>query len=143
VLTVVALVPSAVLLLSDRAPGLLRRLSTRIDTGSSRAVRVASQTLPQSDFEIHVFVWAVVTVLLGLAMWSNRSVLISAVAVFVGSVLAEWAQQVVTTTRDLEVPDLVANGFGALAGLGAVCGLAILMGWNDPPAQPGDASRRA
>lgn len=138
--TVLALIGSAVLLLSDRAPGLLRRLSTRIDSGSSRAAQVASQARPQSDFEIHVFVWAVVAVLLGLTMWSNRSVLVSAVIVFVGSVLGEAMQQVVTSTRNLQVADVVANGFGALAGLGLVCGLAILMGWHDPPVEPGRRS---
>lgn len=132
-----ALLATAVLLLSDRAPGLLRRLSTRIDFGSSRAAQVASRARPQSDFEVHVSVWAVVALLVGLTMWSNRSVLASAVTVFVGSVLAEWGQQVVTSTRNLQVPDIVANGFGTLAGLGLVCGIAILMGWEDTPARSG------
>jgi len=131
-----ALVGTAVLLLSDRAPGLLRRLSVRIDGGSSGAAQVASRTRPQSDFEIHVVVWAMVAVLLGLTMWSNRSVLVSAVVVFAASLAMEVAQQEVTLSRNLQVPDVVANAFGTLAGMGVVYGLAVLMGWNDPPDVP-------
>ena len=31
----------------------------------------------------------------------------------------------------MQVPDLVANAVGVLAGLGLVSGVAILMGWKD------------
>ena len=127
------LLGSATLLLSDRAPGLLGRVSRRIDAGSSRVARLASETRPQSDFEIHVLIWALVTVLVGLAMWSNRSLLASAVAVLAASVVAERAQEALSTTREMQLSDLVANGMGVLAGLGAVTCLAILMGWKDPP----------
>lgn len=131
-LSAAALFVSSVLLLSDSAPGLLHRLSKRIDVGSSRAAKLVSETRPQSDFEIHVLVWAVVMTLIGLAMWSNRSLLISAVAVLITSVLAERAQYVLTQTRSMQITDLVANVIGVLAGLGLVCGLAILMRWRDP-----------
>ena len=122
--------------MSDRAPGLLRRLSARIDPGSSRAAQLASQARPQSDFEIHVFLWAIVTVFVGLAMWSSRSLLASAVGMLVLSVAAERAQGILTQTRDLQAADLVANLFGVSAGLGLVSGLAILLGWQDEPRPP-------
>jgi VanZ family protein len=130
-----AMLATAVLLMSDRAPGLLRRLSSRIDSGSSRAARLAAETRPQSDFEIHILVWAGITVLVGLAMWSSRSLLVSAVAVLALSVGAERAQLLVTSTREMQLGDLVANTIGVLTGLGVVSGLSILMGWKDPDGQ--------
>jgi VanZ family protein len=123
---------TAVLLLSDRAPGFLQRLSSRIDSGSSRAARLAAETRPQSDFEIHVVVWAGITVLVGLAMWSSRSLLVSAVAVLALSVVAERAQLLITSTREMQLGDLAANTVGVLTGLGLVSGLSILMDWKDP-----------
>ncbi len=128
-----ALVASTVLFLSDRAPGLLRRLSARIDAGSSRTAQIASEARPRSDFEIHLLVWAAVTVFVGLAMWSSRSLLASAIAVLVLSVAVETAQELLTDTRKFEIADLVANVFGVSAGLGLVSGLSILLGWKDEP----------
>ncbi|MGI9021695.1 MAG: hypothetical protein ACR2HV_00385 [Acidimicrobiales bacterium] len=142
-LSAIALAGAAALLLSDRAPGFLRRISVRIDGGASPASKAASRARPQSDFEIHVVVWAAVAVLIGLTMWSNRSVLVSVVAVFVASLVTEVAQDLVTSTRNLQVPDVVANGFGSMAGLGLVCGLAILMGWSDPPPRARVARNRS
>ncbi|HEX2042208.1 MAG TPA: hypothetical protein VHF24_06180 [Acidimicrobiales bacterium] len=128
-----AFLASTVLLLSDRAPGLLRRLSARIDAGASRTAQIASEARPQSDFEIHVLVWAVVTVFVGLAVWSSRSLLVSAIAVLSLSVAGEKAQELLTDTRHLEIGDLVANVVGVSAGVGVVSGLAILLGWKDEP----------
>ena len=121
----------AIVLLSDRAPGLLERISRRIDVGSSRAAQLASQARPQSDFEIHIVLWAVITVVVGLTMWSNRSVLASAIVVLMGSVAAERAQEALTVSREMQLSDVVANTIGVLAGLGVVTGLAILLGWKD------------
>jgi hypothetical protein len=131
----------ALVLMSDRAPGLLERISRRIDAGSSRAAQVASQTRPQSDFEIHIVLWAVITVVVGLTMWSNRSVLASAIVVLMASVVAERAQEALTASREMQLSDIVGNTVGVLAGLGLVTGLAILMGWVDAsdPAADGAA----
>ena len=130
-LAAVALSASAVLLLSDRAPGLLRRLSARLDAGSSRAAQLAFGARPQADFEIHVFLWAVVSVFVGLAMWSNGSLVTSATGVLLLSAAAERAQNVLTQSRALEMADVVANIVGVSAGFGLVSGLAILFGWKD------------
>ena len=123
--------------MSDRAPGLLERISSRIDAGSSRAAAVASQTRPQSDFEIHIVLWALITVVVGLTMWSNRSVLASAIVVLMASVVAERAQEALTASREMQLSDVVGNTIGVLAGLGLVTGLAILMDWRDPNPEPG------
>jgi len=122
---------AAVVLLSDRAPGLLAWFSDRIDTGSSRAARVASQVQPRTAFQMHLLLWAVITVLAGLAMWSSPSVLGAAVTVLVLSLASERAQDVITQTRHMQVSDAVANVFGVLAGLGFVSGLSTLFGWRD------------
>lgn len=133
---------AAIVLVSDRAPGLLRRLSDRIDVGSSRTAELAAQARPESDFEIHVYLWAAVALFVGLASWSNRSLLVSAIGVFALSVVAERAQDALSHTRDAQFGDLVANLVGVLAGLGLVCGLAILMGWRDAP-PPRSRARRS
>ncbi len=132
----------ALVLMSDRAPGLLERLSRRIDAGSSRVASVASQTRPQSDFEIHIVLWAVITVVVGLTMWSNRSVLASAIVVLMASVVAERAQEALTASREMQLSDIVGNTVGVLAGLGLVTGLAILMGWVDQSEAPAGVGHR-
>lgn len=130
-----ALLAATVVLLSDRAPGLLRRLSARIDTGSSRAAELASQARPQSDFEVHVLVWVAVTFFVGLAAWSSRSLLVSVVAVLFLSMAVEVGQRYVTQTRDVQLADMVANAVAVSAGLGLVSGLALLFGWEDEPSR--------
>ncbi len=127
-----AMLAGGLLLLSDRAPGLLERLSRRIDV-DSRVAQVAADTRSQSDFEIHIVLWGLVTVLVGLAMWSNRSLLAAAVTVLVVSGVAERAQGVLTDRRAMQVADLAGNVIGVCAGFGLVSGLSILIGWQDRP----------
>ncbi len=134
-LAVGTLLTAALVLLSDRAPGLLSWFSDRIDAGSSTAAQVASRVQPRTAFQTHLLLWAVVTALAGLAMWSNPSVLGAATAVLILSLASERAQDVLTQTRDLQISDAVANVFGVLAGLGFVSGLSTLFGWKDPPAR--------
>ncbi|MDQ3978611.1 MAG: hypothetical protein M3314_03540 [Actinomycetota bacterium] len=121
----------AVVLLSDRAPGVLSWFSTRIDAGSSRAASVASEFRPRTAFQLHLLIWAVVTALVGLAMWSSTSVLAAAIAILALSLGAERAQDVLTQTRSMQISDAIANVFGVLAGLGFVSGVSTLFGWKD------------
>ncbi|HET7718400.1 MAG TPA: hypothetical protein VFK43_00445, partial [Acidimicrobiales bacterium] len=97
---------NAVILLSDRAPGLFRRLSSRIDAGVNRAAGAAgvdvpagSVRVPQSDFDVHVVIWAVAALLVGLAMWSWASLVVGSAAVLVASVALELAQQAYSRSR--------------------------------------------
>ncbi len=126
------LLVSAVVLLSNRAPGLLAWFSDRIDGGSSRVAQVASQVQPRTAFQIHLLLWAVTTSVVGLAMWSSRSVLGAAIAVLILSLVSERAQEVLTQTRSLQMSDAVANVFGVLAGSGCDARVALL-GWKDEP----------
>jgi hypothetical protein len=115
------------LMLSDRAPGVLRRLFgedvrrlwDRIDA-SQRAQFVSEADLPGPDFVIHVVVWAVIVALVGMAIWTWRGLTATAVGSFAGSVVIELAQGRYSDTRSVELSDVVANGVGVAIGTGAV-----------------------
>lgn len=118
-----ALAANAVILLSDRAPGLFRRLSARIDAGVSRAAGAAgvglpdsSVGVPRSDFDVHVVIWAVAALLIGLASWSWASLLLGSATVFASSVALELAQRSYSRSRTVQSEDVVANAVGVVAG---------------------------
>ncbi len=124
---------NAVVLLSDRGPGLLRRISRRIDAGVDRAADATgidvpgrNVRVPPSDFDVHVAIWAVAALLVGLAMWSWLSLLVANAVVFSASVALELAQAGYTRSRDVELSDLVANAVGVVAGTVAVAAFAVL-----------------
>lgn len=113
---------NAAILLSDRAPGLLRRVSNRIDAGGSRAAAVASRAhiSTDSDFAVHVALWGVAAVLVGLAAWSWGSMLLGGAALFASSVAVEGAQHFFTTTRTVQAADVAGNALGVAAGMAVV-----------------------
>ena len=128
-----AFTANAVILLSDRAPGLLRRLSRRIDAGVDRAANATGLDVPgrdvrvpQSDFDIHLTIWAVAALLVGLAMWSWLSLLVGSGLVFGVSVALELAQAGYTRSRNVELTDVAANAVGVLTGTLAVAAFAAL-----------------
>ena len=127
-----AFAANAVILLSDRAPGLLRRLSRRIDAGVDRAANATGLDVPgrdvrvpQSDFDIHVAIWAVAALLVGLAMWSWLSLLVGSGLVFGVSVALELAQAGYTRSRSVQFDDVVANAVGVAGGTVAVAAFAL------------------
>jgi hypothetical protein len=133
VLALGALAANAVVLLSDRAPGLLRRIARRIDVGVSRAVDAAGVDVtrgdvpvPRSDFDVHVLIWAVAALLVGLAAWSWTSLFLANGAVFVASVALEAAQDVYSSSRTVQLADLLGNAVGVAAGTGAVVAFTLL-----------------
>lgn len=115
---------NAVLMLSDRAPRvsrriggeLMARLSERLDTGGRAGRLVDDPRLPASDALVHIGVWAVAMVFVGLAVWSWRGLMLGAGAVFVLSAMIEVGQQRFTRTRTFEFGDIVANGIGVALG---------------------------
>ena len=128
-----ALAANAVILLSDRAPGLFRRLSARIDAGVSRAAGVTGVEVPggevrvpRSDFDVHVLIWAVAALLVGLAAWSWASLLLGSATVFGSSVMLELAQRTHSNSRTVQFEDLVANAVGVMAGTCAVAVFALV-----------------
>jgi len=131
-LSVISLAVNVVLLLSDRAPGLLSRLSLRIDAGAHRAAGAAgvdvpggSVRVPQSDFDVHVAIWAVAALLVGLAMWSWASLVIGSAAVLTASAGIELSQHFVTRSRNVQLQDLLGNLLGVTTGTCAVAAFAL------------------
>jgi hypothetical protein len=134
-LGVAAMLTTAAMLLSDRAPGILRslfgerarRLWERIDTGN-RVELAAGSEVTQTDFMVHVVLWTVVTVLTGFAIWTWRGLLFAVGALAAASIGLELAQGRYATTRNVEASDALANLAGIAAGATAA-GLCYL-GWS-------------
>lgn len=115
---------NAAIMLSDRAPGVLRRVfgdvarraSERIDAGGRPGRLASDPRLPESDTIVHIAVWGLAIVFVGLALWTWRGLVVGAVAVFLASVLVELLQGQVTETRVPQRGDVVANAIGVAAG---------------------------
>ena len=127
-----ALAINAAILLSDRAPGLFRRLSARIDAGVSRAAGATGVDVPggrvrvpRSDFDVHVLLWGVAALLVGLAMWSWFSLAVGNATLFGSSVMVELAQRSHSNSRTVQFDDVVANSVGIVAGTCVVAGFAL------------------
>ena len=123
---------NAVILLADRAPGMLSRVGSRIDAGVSRAAGATGLDVPggevhvpQSDFGLHVVMWAVAVVLVGLAAWSWLSLFVASGLVLASSVALEGAQGVFTASRRVQLPDLLGNIVGVLLGTCVVAAVAL------------------
>jgi hypothetical protein len=129
VLAVASLMVNLVLMLSDRVPGVLGRLPDRIDAGEGNVSRAVSEVrLPESDAEIHVVVWAITMLLVGLVAWSWRSLAIGVALVLVLSTLVELAQSHVTLTRNTQFGDVVANVVGVSLGLAVA--VVLRLAWS-------------
>ena len=127
-----ALCLNAVILLSDRAPGVFRRLSARIDSEVQRAAGAAGVDVPgrglrapQSDFDIHVLIWGVAALLVGLAAWSWVSLFMASSTVFASSVVLELAQGAYSRTRSVQFSDIVGNALGVVVGTFVVGAFAV------------------
>jgi hypothetical protein len=119
---------NALLMLSDRAPGALRRvggdfirrLFARIDAGDRASQVLNDPRLPESDAIVHIAVWALAIGLVGLAVWSWHGLVLGAVAVFAASLVVEAAQDRWSDTRAVEASDVRANAAGIALGTIAV-----------------------
>lgn len=132
-LSLAALAVNAVILLSDRAPGLFRRLSARIDAGVSRTAGATGVDVPggrvrvpRSDFDVHVVIWGFAALLVGLAMWSWFSLAVGNTTLFGSSVVVELAQRSYSNSRTVQFEDIVANAVGIVAGTCLVAGFALV-----------------
>lgn len=126
---------AAALMISDRAPRVLRRLFgedvrrlwDRIDA-SERAQFVNEANLPGADFVVHVVVWAVTVMLVAMAIWTWRGLTVAVGGVFASSVIIELAQGRFSDTRSVSLDDVVANGAGVALG---ACAVALMyLAWN-------------
>lgn len=111
------------LLLSDRAPSLLERgfraifsrVRSRVDVGGRDSIPGIDRA-PETDFIAHVGLWGVAVVLIGLALWQWRSLLMTAIGVALCSVALEVAQGSFSRTRTVQREDLVGNAVGVVIG---------------------------
>lgn len=123
------------IMLSDRAPGVLRRLSAgfadrlseRLDTTAPRRL-ATDPRLPDSDLLVHIGLWAVAVILVGWALWTWAGLAIGASGVLALSFVVEVAQERMTSTRVFDPPDLVANTIGVA--LGTIVVAASYVAWN-------------
>ncbi len=121
------------LMLSDRAPSALRqmfgsyaeRLSARIDASARLPT---TDQLPESDFLVHVGLWAAVAVLVGWTLWSWRGLAVGVVVVMTTSAFVEVAQGRYSTSRAVETSDLAGNAVGVV--IGAVVVAASYLVWS-------------
>jgi len=133
-----AMLITAALLLSDRAPSALRtvfgerarRLWARIDAGNRVDVPTgtAATELTQADFLVHVTLWAIIAVLVGVAIWTWRGLAMAAGVLAASSVALELAQGRFATTRSVEATDAAANLVGIA--LGTAAAAACYLAWS-------------
>jgi hypothetical protein len=142
-----ALLFNAALMLSDRSPGLTRRvlggfqrrLSERIDSDSP--FRLATEGhLPESDAFVHIGVWAVAVIFIGLAVWSWRGLAVSAICLFILSSAIELGQGPFAESRSVESGDVQANAIGVSVGI-AITAFAYV-GWSAAATAVGIVTRR-
>ena len=126
------LAANTLILLSDRAPGLLRRVARRIDMEVGRAAGAAGVDVPgsgvgvpQSDFDVHVVIWGVAALLVGLAAWSWLSLFMASSTVLASSVVLEMAQGAYSRTRSVQFSDIVGNTLGVMVGTGVVAAFSL------------------
>jgi len=120
---------NVVLMLSDRAPGLTKRvfgdfalrLSNRLDA-PRRVGEVTDGRTPGNDAIVHIGVWAVAVTLIGLAIWRWSGLIIAACATFAASVFIEVGQGRFSDTREVEMSDVAANALGVVVGTVACVG---------------------
>ncbi len=125
---------TVVLLLSDRAPGLVRRLFgdaarslwARIDADRRAAIEATGATA-EPDVVVHVLIWLVVSSLVGLTIWTWRGLAATAIVTALASLALEFGQRRWASTRAFEMSDLVANLVGV--GLGTATAAAVIAAW--------------
>jgi len=129
---VAALLFNVALMISDRAPGVTRRLfggfaqrlADRLDATST----IAADDLPGNDAIVHIGVWAVATTLVALMFWRWSTLVPVAIAVFATSVAVEFGQGRYSSSRAVEFSDLLANAVGV--GVGVTAAALCMLGWS-------------
>jgi hypothetical protein len=126
ILALGAVLSNVALLLSDRAPAVLRvlfgdfarRLSNRLDSDGQAGNALEARNVG-NDSLVHFGLWAVATILIGIAVWSWIGLATSALAISAGSLLTEVAQGHYSSTRAVESTDALFNLLGVGTGTAA------------------------
>lgn len=128
-----AVAANAALLLSDRAPGMLRtlfgdfarQLSQRLDAGGRADAALAARDVG-SDSIVHFGLWATAAVIFGLAVWSWFGLAIAAATIGAISLVVEVGQGRYSSSRAVERSDALFNLLGVCAGVVAVAVVYVL-----------------
>lgn len=120
-------VSNAMLLLSDRAPGLLRtlfgdlaqRITDRLDANGTAEAALDARDIG-NDSIVHFGLWAVATIVIGLAVWSWAGLAVAALTVAASSLALEVAQGRYSSSRAVEASDAAFNLLGVAAGVTVV-----------------------
>lgn len=141
-LALLALVAVAPLMLSARAPKAIsqagERVTERVRVESPEAAEAADAArlrleragLDERDTLAHIGIWGAATLLVGLATWSWRSLIVAVVLIAVASTALEVFQETLSPTRITERSDVMAN----LVGIGL--GLAVVVAMNSVSGLP-------
>ena len=129
-----AVLSNAALLLSDRAPRVLRtvfgdsvrRITERLDA-SGRAGSALDARDIGSDSIVHFGLWAVATVIVGLAVWSWFGLASTVVVIAATSLFLEVAQGRYSSTRRVEASDAAFNLLGVMAGATAAAAVYLVV----------------
>ena len=127
---VASVVFNVAIMLSDRAPGFLRRIF------GDAVVRLSEQ-LPETDAIVHITVWAAATALVALTIWTWRGLVVAALTMLVVSAAVEVGQGVYSSTRKVEIGDALANAAGVT--IGATAAAAAYLVWSAVAASLGRA----
>lgn len=130
-----AALAAVAILLSDRAPGVLKtmfgdvvvRISNRVDA-AERADAALGDSVPENDAIVHIGIWATVAVLAGFALWTWWGLVASTAILAVGSLAVEVGQGRYSDTRAVERSDALANLVGVTIGA-VVCAL-LYVAWS-------------
>lgn len=118
-----AVIANATLLLSDRAPLILRtlfgdsvrRITERLDADGRAESALGARDIG-NDSIVHFGLWAVAALIVGLAVWSWLGLATSSIAVAAISLFLEVAQGRYSSSRAVEASDAAFNLLGVTAG---------------------------
>ena len=123
---VIALVP---IMLSDRAPALLRWLSRNIEEELPQRLRARMiGQLPEPDVAIHLLVYGGLAVLVALLAWSWWTLVLGQLLLFGGGIVVELSQGALTMRRSVETSDMIGNAVGQVTGF--VVAFALIGAWH-------------
>ena len=119
-------VANAMVLLSDRAPRVLRsifgdfvrRITERLDAGGSAEAALGARDIG-GDSIVHFGLWAVAMLVVGLAIWSWAGLIVASFSVAATSLVVEVAQGRYSSSRAVEATDAAFNLLGVTVGAGA------------------------
>ena len=121
------------IMLSDAAPGFFDRVTDTIEERWLPDVwwdTVKPAVVPDADVAMHLVFFGGLALVVGLLSWSWRTFVLGQAAVAALGFALELLQPVFTSSRNIQLHDVVANLLGQAVGLLAALGLIALLRWR-------------